>query len=218
MGRQTKVHREGENLIAGPAAVLHDRAAPHANSVSVEGLEQLDIEFDPRWLNLPLSFFNHERVRCWTGGAVGGACRALISEWRGQDSSEATLAELTRSFVFQAMVTAKPKRPGWTDEAQRTAEQSRGPVDTRRLAARLGLHPAWLTQAYRKAMGEGIQETAQRNRVECAVRLLRETDETCANIAAESGFCDQSHMVRAFTALLDRSPSAIRQEARTFPS
>lgn len=216
MGRQTKIHRQGDALIAGPAAILHDPIAPHANSAGAEGVEQLDIEFDPDWLNLPASLFDQERVRCWAGGSIGAASRVLISEWRRQDRSEAKLAELTRSFLCDALAARAPNHPPWLEEAARTAAHSHGPVDTRTLAAGLGIHPAWLAQAYRRSMGEGIQETAQRGRIERAVRLLRQTGASCAHIAADAGFCDQSHMIRAFGRLLGRSPSVIRHESRFF--
>jgi transcriptional regulator GlxA family with amidase domain len=55
-----------------------------------------------------------------------------------------------------------------------------------------------------------LQETAARFRIERAARLLRETDESYASIAADAGFCDQSHMNRTFRRLLGRAPSAVR--------
>ena len=216
MGRQKKVHREGETLIAGPAAVLHDPAAPHRNLAGAEGAEQLDIEFEPGWLDLPADLFRQERVHCWVGGSVGAASKVLISEWCREDRSEAKLADLTRRFLSEALKASAPKHPRWLDQANCQAAQSLGPVDTRTLAARLGLHPAWLSQAYRRSIGEGLQETAQRRRVERAVHLLRETSATCADIAADTGFCDQSHMVRVFRRVLSRSPSVIRAESKFF--
>jgi AraC family transcriptional regulator len=105
------------------------------------------------------------------------------------------------------------KRPQWLDTAVHRAAETHGPVDTRRLAQELGLHPAWLTQAYRAAMGEGIQETGQRRRIERAVDMLRGSTTPCAQVAFEAGFCDQSHMSRAFIRVLGRTPATVRAEA-----
>ena len=80
------------------------------------------------------------------------------------------------------------------------------------LATRLGLNPAWLARAYRNAAGEGLGDTIRRKRVERAARLLRATETPIAAIAHDVGFCDQSHMARAFGRVLGRPPSAVRSD------
>ena len=66
--------------------------------------------------------------------------------------------------------------------------------------------------AYRAWRGEGLAETARRLRVERAALLLRGSDAPLADIALAAGFCDQSHMNRAFRAVLDRTPLDVRLE------
>jgi len=44
------------------------------------------------------------------------------------------------------------------------------------LAREVGRHASWLGTAYRRAVGEGLLDTAARYRVERAACLLRETD------------------------------------------
>ena len=65
-------------------------------------------------------------------------------------------------------------------------------------------------------MGEGMQETLARFRVERAARLLRETQQPCISIALESGFCDQSHMDRTIRRVLGRSPIEVREDRNGF--
>jgi AraC family transcriptional regulator len=60
------------------------------------------------------------------------------------------------------------------------------------------LHPSWLGSACRQATGEGLLEAAAHFRLERAAKLLRETDQSCASVALEAAFCDQSHMNRIF--------------------
>jgi AraC-like DNA-binding protein len=86
----------------------------------------------------------------------------------------------------------------------------------RSLAREVKRHPAWPGTAYRRATGERLQETAARFRLDQAVRLLRESDETGACIAAEAGFYDQIHMNRTFRRLLGRLPSAVRNDRLYF--
>ena len=73
--------------------------------------------------------------------------------------------------------------------------------------------PAWLARAYRAWRGEGMAETARRRRVERATLALREGAEPLAEIAVACGFADQSHMNRAFRAVLGRTPLEVRREA-----
>jgi AraC-like DNA-binding protein len=213
LGRQTKIHEGGEDVIAGPAAVLHRAEAPHANRVGALGLEQLDIQFDPTWLRAGGIELVRQPVQCWIGGMVGAASRSLAREWSCGERSEEQLVEATRSFLQRASRAPVPKRPRWLEVAARRANEARGPLNTISLARSLRLHPAWLAQAYRAATGEGLQETVQRGRIERAVDMLRGSSTPCAQIAAEVGFCDQSHMIRAFNRLLGRTPLTVRAEA-----
>ena len=40
----------GETFIAAPSAILYRAGAAHQNTVASTGFEQIEIEFDPRWL------------------------------------------------------------------------------------------------------------------------------------------------------------------------
>jgi len=82
------------------------------------------------------------------------------------------------------------------------------------IARQLGVHPVWLARAYRRVVGEGMQDTMRRKRVERALMLLRDSDWPPAQIAAEVGFCDQSHMIRCFHAVLGRTPGKAQQQQR----
>ena len=86
------------------------------------------------------------------------------------------------------------------------------PPTAREVARDLGLHPAWLTQADRVATGEGLHQTLSRTRGERAALLLRHSADPAAQIAAEAGFCDQSHMIRCFRQLFGRTPNEVRGE------
>ena len=63
-----------------------------------------------------------------------------------------------------------------------------------------------------QATGEGLHETLRRKRLERAALLLRNTDAPPADIALATGFCDQSHMIRGFRAVLGRTPLEVRAE------
>lgn len=202
----------GEALIAGPSAVLYSTGAAHRNLVASAGFEQIEIEFDPAWLrcaqlpNLP--------VTRWIGGRAGAEARALVELCRGEPGEE-NLRQALRRFLETRRNELDREPPFWVDRIkQRLAENPalRAPE----LAREAKRHPSWLGTAYRRAAGEGLLDTAARFRVERAARNLRETDLTLADIAAEAGFCDQSHMNRMFKRVLHRTPVAVRADRNLF--
>ena len=214
MGTYRNITERGEREIAGPSMVFYGAGVAHRNVVGETGFEQIEIEFDPRWLGVralpPEGLLLH----------VGGACGALARVIADACETQLPEADLRTSLLrLLAVAQREPARRmhAWMDDvtARLRADPCRRVGD---LARQVGRSPAWIGAAYRRSTGEGLQQAAARFRVERATRLLRETDLSLCAIAAESGFCDQSHMNRAVRRLLGRSPLAVRKERAAFRS
>lgn len=217
LGAYTENHDGGSCPIAGPAAILHPPKSAHANQISARGLETFSIQFDPAWLGS--SSFDQEsrESRVWTSGPVVTAARRLAAIWSMPGICEGRARTALRAFMqTESRAELHGHPPSWlgvvNEALERDDEES---VSTDRLAARLGLHPAWLARAYRQFRGEGLQDALRRRRMERAVELLRHSKDSPAEIACQVGFCDQSHMSRTFRTLIGRTPRQIRQEAKT---
>lgn len=200
----------GESTIASPSAVFYRAGAAHENRVGRYGYEQIQMEFDPRWLR-SVDTLHADPVRHWIGGPVAAAARALATLWSRPDAGEAAVVGATEEFFRRAMAHRDAKRPAWMQHVAQRLQSDVVPT-TRELARELGLHAGWLAEAYRDAAGEGLHETVRRRRVAIATSLLRHSDRPPADIAATAGFCDQSHMIRSLRALLGRTPTQIRAE------
>lgn len=202
----------GETCIAGPSVVLYRAGAFHRNIAGPSGFEQIEIEFDPDWLGparLP-----DAGVSQWIGGPSGGEARRLAHLCSREPSADRFRAALRR-FMASASNATKRAPPSWVGSVvQRLHGNASLPV--KRLAEEIARHPSWVGTAYRRATGERLQETAARFRVERAACLLRETDRPFAAVAAEAGFCDQSHMNRSFRRVLGRSPTEVRNDRLHF--
>ena len=202
----------GEAEVGGPAAVLHPPGSVHADAIGQGGLETFTIEFDPAWVRRYGFDQRLERSRYWTGGGVVAAANILRRVWSAPDKDEQALGEALGLFLNQAIWDAgEETAPSWLGEAAAVLQAEERPT-TAALAQQLDLHPAWLARAYRAAVGEGIGDSLRRRRVETASRLLRQTSAGLAEIAVDAGFCDQSHMNRAFRQLLGRTPVQVRAE------
>lgn len=201
----------GETTIAGPSAVFYRPGASHRNQVLNRGFEQIEVEFDPAWLGDSLP---DARVVRWIGGRAGAEARALARGCQAGLSEDRLRAAMLRLFAAAA-VEGEPVPAPWVGEvAKRLNDDPHLSVGA--LAAKEQLHPSWLGDAYRRATGEGVQETAARLRVEQAAKLLRETELPAAIVAADAGFCDQSHMIRTFRRVLGRTPTAVREDRGLF--
>lgn len=204
----------GQAVIAGPSAILYRAGAAHQNQVASSGFEQIEIEFDAAWLGtrpLPAA-----PVSRWIGGLPGAEARTLARICM-TGPGEAVVRAAVRRFVESAPLQPERQRPRWVDQADQRLREDPA-LKAHDLAREVERHPVWLGVAYRQATGEGPAEAAARFRVERAARLLRETEEAMASIAVSAGFCDQSHMIRAFRRLLGRLPSAVRLDGPSLRS
>jgi AraC family transcriptional regulator len=210
MGDYRKIFDDGDVQIDGPSVVLHGSGQAHANDLYGAGFEQVDIQFDPSWLRTcPVGAA--ERVRCWSGGPVAAAGAALAARWEDPASTEQDLAVATAGFLAFAFQSAPTRLPPWYSTVADRLRAEPG-ATARSIAADLGLSPVWMAHAYRLIAGEGIRRTVMRKRVERAVALLDEGNAGLADVAVAAGFCDQSHMNRAFQQLLRRTPAAVQRE------
>jgi len=203
-----------EIVFDGPSFVLQPLRAVHEDAIGASGLETVTMVFDPDWLGPEVRALL-PRVTHWRpGGSAAMAARALMDVWQSLNASEADIRACTSRFLHAVLTRDAPEpqpAPAWGARVLDALTEHAPP--TEHIAARLGIHPAWLARAYRAWRGEGIGETVRRKRVERAAIRLRTTTDALADIAADCAFCDQSHMNRAFRAVLGRTPLDVRAEA-----
>lgn len=105
--------------------------------------------------------------------------------------------------------------PSWLEQAKREIEESFGErISVTNLAARLGVHPDYLSRAFRERYGTTIGGYVKRLRVDLAAKLLADSADSIADIAAAAGFADQSHLNKVFRTVLGVSPGKYRRDSR----
>jgi AraC-like DNA-binding protein len=207
MGSYCECADDGRSIVFdGPSVVFQPAGAAHADEIGESGLETLAMTFDPAWLSQDARALLPKRTQWRPGGEMAIAARSLVDVWLDAEASDARLSAATSAFLARMFSTPERRAPDW-------AERVVGDTSTEALAGSLGLNAAWLARAYRAWRGEGLAETARRRRVERATALLRYGRNGLADIAITAGFCDQSHMNRAFHAVLGRTPLEVRREA-----
>lgn len=82
------------------------------------------------------------------------------------------------------------------------------------MAATVGLSESWFAAVFKQTTGQTPLQWQMGARIGQAQRLLRETDLTVADVAAQIGFSDQAHLTRAFRQVAGETPAAWRRMQR----
>lgn len=158
--------------------------------------------------------------RCAADAAYLGVGEALSAAFGiARELREARDPVVLEGSVWEVMAAvaggAAPVRhvPGWVPRAYEAIMERSGEPElcVRDVAADVGVHPVHLARAFRATWGCSPGELIRWRRLDRAAELLRGSQLPAAQIAAETGFVDQSHMTRAFRAAYRITPAAYRR-------
>jgi AraC family transcriptional regulator len=187
---------------------------PHANRFADRPGRCINVHFGPTWSDDP-------SIRNWLDdhrhvslGATEPALRRLLGEMTATDSAApiaaaAAAIELLGRVMRASSVHEMPRSFVRVVEIIE-ADLSNAPA-LGRLAAEIGVHPAHLARAFRRAYGETIGQYIRRRRIEEADRALSNRTLSLAEIAAAAGFSDQAHFTRVYRRHFGVSPGAKRR-------
>jgi transcriptional regulator GlxA family with amidase domain len=165
---------------------------------------------------------DRDRLTCSGGASSAHLAAFLVDRHIGSAAARKALAIM---IIDEAMGAERPQ-PGLPLELttrdpvvkrallimQQTMD---APITVARLAERLGISRRQLERHFIAAIGMGPHDAGLRVRLGQVRHLLQRTDRTISAIAAETGFSDASHLVRAFRAETGQTPSAWRDEMRS---
>jgi AraC family transcriptional regulator len=183
----------------------------------------------------PCRFFAADLLPKWkTVIAELGGERAHVFELSGGDPiwlvlrlyREFLAREESADVAVEALMyelcthVAKPSHdeshePAWlaiADDAVR--EGYREPLDLAALASSANVHPTHLCRTFRRFRGQAISDAMTGARVQFVARRLTESQAPLADIAAEAGFADQSHMTRVFKRVTGCPPGDHRRHVQ----
>jgi AraC-like DNA-binding protein len=159
------------------------------------------------------------RPRLWAGREAGRRASRLARLWLGEGGPCADRFTSAESFLSWAVsLPAPPQAPAWLGEVSELIDQGDVELDPRGLARTMGVRAGWLARAYRRWRGEGLAVALRRRRVAAAAVLIESSEQPLAQIAAATGFYDQSHMNRGLRLLIGRTPAALRSSPLGFAS
>lgn len=151
---------------------------------------------------------------CWRSGnrfarlGIGAAAHLAAGDPLGlaHEAAHHLLAVVGDGELRRPNATAAP----WLARIRDQVAASSGRPPLVALARSAGVHPVYLTRAFRRVYGGSIGEFVRALRVARAAHRLATSSQSICAIAVHVGFADQSHLCRAFRTELGVSPSAYR--------
>ena len=179
-----------------------------------------------------VTFFTAEIGSTWTEPFSRNALNSKVSDMHGgklawlsvrlfREHSEGEMAcELTmESLVWEMLALtarlgdseAKEKPSWWNRVRERLHDDFSDNLRIAGLAQEAGIHPVYLARSFRKMTGTTPGEYLQGLRLQFVCRELANKEKPLAQIAAEAGFADQSHMTRTLKNRTKETPADFRK-------
>lgn len=193
-------------LIYTPAGVEHrDSMVRLGGRYLAVSIDAAVVEEPLRALRFPIALNRPLAIRV----AHALAARNLRGELSPLLIEESCLS-IVGELALEALRVTGP-RPPWLRhvvEICRTSGQEWPSIAA--IGAQVGIHPVHVTRMFRRHYGSPLSHYILAVKVEQAAVALRAGSVSVAAIAAEAGFWDQSHLCRAFKALIGVTPREYR--------
>lgn len=155
-----------------------------------------------------------------TSGIDAYACFAEVGILLEQLSSISSKSDCGRVLAslqqrFLRLSRQKPKDPDelLIEKATTYMEQNvREPLTRESVARATGISPSHFSRLIREIKGRTFTDLLNQYRIERASKLLVRSTHTLAEIASETGFCDQSYFSKVFRRYKGITPAAFRDQ------
>jgi AraC family transcriptional regulator len=183
--------------------VIRDRVCVHENQYHAGGARSLVIELD----ELPVAT---RRLSASVSLQLG---QRMIAATRASHAERARHLQHAIAAAREALRAARPSAaPMWLERVrERLFEQLLSPPSLAELAREAAVHPVHLAQAFHARWNVAPHGYVRAHRVFHATACIQRGDRL-ADIAAEVGYADQSHLTRAISSARGAPPGALRRK------
>ena len=208
--------RTRQQAVAGSVTVLPPYVCHDGRAASPGGFDKRVLYVDERWLPERLTAAALRSPSLSDPGLARAvsALHGVLSRAGDELEAESRLALVAERVIEQLDRTASPAAdPRDLGLARRVRERLDDDAPSlERLALEIGTHPSHLVRVFGREYGLPPHRYVVGRRLDRARRLLLD-GLPIAEVAAATGFHDQSHLTRHFRALLGTTPGAFRSAA-----
>ena len=219
-GGYTEYYGRRVRTCAPSSLVFHPPGEDHAVNFHEPPTRIFDVKLKPRWFDDARGHTGAlARPHELNGGLAMQLAVRLYREFSEPDEASPLIIEglvlEILGVVSRHAGTTRRQSPRWLACAREMLREGyAAPPDVAHVAAAVGVHPVHLAREFRRRYGCTMGEYVRRLRVESACRSLSASDAPLAQIAAASGFYDQSHFSRVFKRQTGLAPGAYRATFR----
>lgn len=206
---------ETNDFDCGPGSMLlKPPGARHSNGyIQGQSTRCIIVEFEPTFDIERPSLLNH--VRFAANPHIAHLTLQLKSELRQLRPSLLIIEGLALTLLGQLTERHCERRfPTWLLRVHDLLEDSNGNMTLAEIASQVGVDRTHVHRTFRQYYRVSPGEYLRRRRVETAAALLRNSEQSVANIAISTGFVDQSHLTRIFSRQLGVTPNEYRRRNR----
>jgi len=208
--------------VCGPDSLqLLPSGQRHVYRFGDERVRCLTIEIKPHRFQEICRFSSMDARRLHVSGkAVTGLLRRLYRQFRDPDPLaplvvEGIVFEILAAIAAESEGVTHKCPPAWLlDARDRIHDGNLAGVSLSSLGSAVDVHPAHLDRVFRRHFGCSVSEYVGRLRIDRAAHELACTNRPLAEIALETGFCDQSHFTRMFKRRIQMTPGQFRKSLR----
>ena len=189
----------------------------HRGKVEDCGCDFFTVEIDPEMLReFHLAQGLTDPVFECDGGRLLWLMLQLFTEYCEQEhcyplTCESLLFELFGCTARSRLLSPADESSRWRMMREKIHDDFRESLRVKDLAEVAGVHPVHAARIFRRYSGRTPGEYLQSLRVQAACRMIAEDSTSLCDVAAESGFSDQSHMNRVFKRLTGTTPGHFHQ-------
>ena len=222
-----------EKVAPTGAVLIKPAHAVHSNRFGSAGCRCFLVGIDQEYLASHRQLAGAtKQIALHTRGPIPDIMRRMYREFRSAQIAcglvlEGLALELAAMVLRSTDRAPRPPRPPcpprvpprWLARVREQLDAAiRGPNPVfSDLAGAAGVHPVYLSRAFRAAYGCTPGDYLRRLRIERAQRLLAESDVPLSQVAVAVGYYDQSHFTGAFRRATGTTPAQYRK-IQTFPA
>ena len=173
----------------------------------------------PDWLSLAAEFGAQLNGRDLADGAAALRLVEIVERECGIADSFSALS--LQAVLWETLVHLNPSESDapsssvWAIRAlEYLRDYSSASVTLSQVAAALGVHRGHLARTFRATYGETLGARLRKIRAQRAAALIRGTNASLIEIAAQCGFTHQAHMTRVFLTTFGVTPARYRSGSR----
>lgn len=198
--------------------IFHTAGELHSNRFFERGARSMNLEILPHFADRLRQYGMDTRTRLTLCGhhfvELGRRLQAeaLRYDAVSELAIEALGMEVLTLMVRTRALEERSRKSNWVELVRaHLDERYRENLTLKEIAEEAQVHPVHLARAFRKRYECSIGDYVRRRRVAAACREISTSDAPMAEIAAQNGFSDQSHLCRAVKEHMGISPIQLRR-------